>query len=270
MSRDGRDDATVARPIPSSQEDITPRTAKAADTRFPPADGLTRIAAWDKWCETDYVRNAIVIPHLKQLIAHAPPDVISDVGCGSGYIARTLIQAQSGGRAQWLLVDSNKTALMYAHDATAILARVDAFHIDVTRQLKNSHIPSADLAFMAFTLLEFRLTPMVATNLGSLVRTGGTLSIFIPDTLWDVYTCGLGLETMREYMRGYAVLQKRDSLTGSLYRFHANRIELLLALLTAAGFNLVSLTTHQRPGRESGDSILILDFKKGGISDKSG
>lgn len=263
MTRDGQDDdADIVGSLPVAHENIVPETDAATEASFPPANTLARITAWDEWCRTDYVRNSIVIPHIKQLIEDAPPEIITDLGCGSGYIARTLIRSSFAAATHWQLVDSNKTALTYAHDSVASLTRTDSFHVDITHRLPKTQIPLADLAFMAFTLLEFRLTPMTAANLENLVRIDGILSIVVPDSLWDVYTCGLGLDTIREYLHGYAVLKKRDSLTGSFYRFHANRIELLLQFLTSAGFSLINLTIHQRPGREAGDSILILDFRK--------
>lgn len=226
---------------------------------------LARIAAWDKWCETDYVRNGIVIPHLNRLMVEVMPKVITDVGCGSGYISRALLQAQPERQAHWLLVDSNAKALMYAHDSMvtrATRACIETFHLDITRHIPSAHLASADLAFMAFTLLEFRVTPIVAANLQGMLRTGGRLSIFMPDGLWDVCTRGQGLETVSKYLHGCVELRKKRLPPSSRYRFHANRIEMLLQLLTAASLNLISLTMHQRPEREPGDTIIALDFTK--------
>jgi SAM-dependent methyltransferase len=157
MSPDGRDgDVTVASHIASGRKGLVQGNDAASAALFSPLDNSTRITAWDKWCETDYVRNDIVIPHLKRLITGRIPCTISDVGCGSGYITRRLAQASSGMHLHWVLVDSNRAALAYAHDSMAMLAHVDSFHADLTRQLRGIDIPPADLAFMAFTLLELQ------------------------------------------------------------------------------------------------------------------
>ncbi|HEY5710126.1 MAG TPA: hypothetical protein VIS51_12130 [Solirubrobacterales bacterium] len=214
--------------------------------------------AWERGCAADPVRNEVILPHLAASLATAAPQTVVDLGSGTGYITRTLSAQPWADSVGWVLLDSNPDLLDIA------LASFDT-SIDVTGCLYDLTGPEkapavrAEAAFAVFTFLEFPATPILARNCAGLLSPGGTLLVYLPDTLADVLALG-DPAALSDLRAGACVVEKRDHFTGALDAFNATRIELLLSLFLRVELRLLGLDILERTDRR--ESLFCLRLER--------
>jgi trans-aconitate methyltransferase len=190
------------------------------------------------------------------------PAIVCDIGCGSGYLTRTLAEQPENNDIEWALLDSNICALAYAYESISSAHAVRSIRLDLTATPDDAPTIRADYAFAAFTLLEFQFSLTVASNISACLRPGGLVSIFLPDPIWELTRCDKGSAAIEEYAEGHVLLSKTSSFTRRPYPFHVNRVELALQLFTAVGLSLSGIAIYRRPDRAAIDRILILDLTR--------
>jgi SAM-dependent methyltransferase len=227
-------------------------------------DWDARILAWEEGCRIDEVRNNFVIPHLDKLIEGSKFRSIIDVGCATGYITRQLANKYRTKGIEWVLLDASEQMLRFAVAAMDPQLSVQLVKADITDPKDVQSVNPADMAFMAFTTLEFRMTRRIAQNIADLVVPGGTLVVFLPDVLRDILKSGSQREQhLSEYVNGYCELEKLDKFTKQPYPFYANRIETVVADFLNIGLQLLHFAIYQCNEADGENVIFGLDFKKG-------
>lgn len=191
------------------------------------------VELWEQGCSTCAVRNEFVIPEIVTLIRQLRPSTIIDVGCGTGYIARNVI-ANGCPAAEWVLIDVDQDRLDFA---AQIMSKMDGVSF-LNTNIFEPHVQNlqADLVVIANTILEFSLPREELERIGSLVMTGGHLSVFIPDTLSDIVDVQSDLT---KYVEGTLKLKKIDKFTGEPYPFFAHRPISVVIQLLGHGFELI-------------------------------
>jgi len=222
------------------------------------------IFAWEDGCKGDDVRNNLVLPHLNQLIDGSKFRSVIDIGCATGYITRLLANKHQLKGIEWVLLDSSEEMLHFAIAALGSQLSAKFIKVDITNSEEVQLVHPADMAFIVFTTLEFRMTKRIAQNVADLLIPGGILAIFLPDVLYDVIKSNPNKEDhLWQYADGHCELPKLDKFTKQPYPFHANRIETIIADFLDAGLQLLRLTIYQRNEVGKGGAIFGLDFKKG-------
>ena len=230
---------------------------------FGQLDGDKNVLAWEKGCAGDYVRNSIVIPQLDNILASSRISSIMDIGCATGYIARTLINRRKSSSTTWIFLDRSPDMLTFAKSALRNSVTASFVQADIRDPSLKGRVAPVDLAFSVFTTLEFPITDAVAANMAGFVAPKGMLVIFLPDMLGDVILAARGhqdLELIEMYMNGHCSLDKIDRFTGQACSFHATRIEFAIANFLDAGLKLTGIKKFLRADKSGQDYIFRLDF----------
>lgn len=221
----------------------------------------SRAAAWDAGCQTDPVRNNFVIPYVSDVISARSPRRVIDVGCGTGYIVRSLAKRHAAAGIEWVLLDSDYEMLHYAAKQCRDWARVSLVRADVSAQASLAEVNPADLVCVAFTTMEFPMNAQIAENMSGLVTEGGALVLFVPDVIRDIVKSSSAIIHLTSYLSGYCFLTKIDKFSGCPYPFHATRVETLISYFTHSGLVLRNLETSPL-APDGADPVLAFTFEK--------
>ena len=195
---------------------------------------------WDQGCATDEIRNDFVIPAILDVASTIGPSSIIDIGCGSGYVAREIVARGAANEIHWRLLDYAGEMLSFARMRVSSAARTEFFLHDLRYEPRD--LPKSQLGFVAYTFLDFPLDDVIAHNIASLIATGGTLLIFMPDVLEDVIEAAAQDPTvLHNYRSGHCSIEKTDKFTFKNVLFEANRVENTIQRFLRAYFTLTDL-----------------------------
>jgi SAM-dependent methyltransferase len=228
------------------------------------------VNAWEAGCRADAVRNDVVIPHLRRLLATTRPVSVLDLGCGSGYVARRACSRADA--SSWFLLDRQVACLDYARASWSVAhsRAVRCVEADLTvcpiasrdvSGFDSLPVGGVAFAFAAFTLLEFPLTLEVATNIAGRLMSGGELAVYLPDIEPDLDSARLrcpGVEA--RYLAGHCHLTKVSKWSGELYPFHAAPLRRLRDVMHLAGLRLVAEERLMRTDRC--EEVVCLRFRR--------
>jgi SAM-dependent methyltransferase len=200
---------------------------------------------WEKGCESDPVRNGFVVPFLSRTIEAMRPKSVVDIGCGTGYMTRKLASL-AGFAAEWKLLDCDDAMLRFAEAKCEHIGSVSFHKADLLVPGAHRNIGKSHFGFVAYSLLDIPLNPVVAANLSGLISASGAMVLFLPDVLEDVIQAATADGTLlREYLGGRCSIAKEDKFTHSNVLFEANRIEHVITSILATGFCLTELLSHE-------------------------
>ena len=130
---------------------------------------------------------------------------------------------------------------------------------DLTTSPKGK-VPTSELGFLAYTLLDFSLNEEMAHNITSLISPDGNLIVFMPDVLEDVVeTAKQTPHIMDGYLRGHCSLAKTDKFTAKNILFEANRVEYVIWMFLEAGMSLIKIDRYESSKHKI---HYALEFKK--------
>lgn len=216
---------------------------------------LSEAERWEEGCKSDQVRNNFVVPHLVRLLRGFDAKSILDIGAGTGYIAREVDKLLFN-RPQWTLLDANAQRLQLAVDLAPANMLLETRPANIfTAQFS---VPF-DVIIATFTLLEITELDRLIGMMPALVRPGGLLLIGQPDAWVDVVDASeQDLASARAFLVGAVDLRKIDKFTGEPYPFRAVRIEHLISVILASGFELVELNEWESGAK----GVYVLAFRR--------
>lgn len=192
-------------------------------------------ARWDDGCSNDAARNDFVVPTLCQLIRDKSARRVVDVGCGSGYISRALVDYFGVDRVDMTLIDRNPEMVAFARSAAQDDDTMRFLVGEVDDLTGAGDAGKFDLCFCAYTLLEVNDIRSFGTSLKSLVDVGW-LVVFVPDTFEDIVTHYLrsGEAEVPAGLEWHSV-EKVNGFTGAVQTFIARQcIDYVTAILDEA------------------------------------
>ena len=181
---------------------------------------------WDAGCRVDEVRNDFVIPTVGRFIAENQVGRVIDVGCGTGYVSRTLAADVACSRVEWTLLDRNPKMLRFAaarfpEGRRAVYTSDDAEAYAVGESLRPH-----DLCLCAYTALEVEHLDPFAKALKRCVPRG-TILLFVPDTVPDIirHYASRRVQALGESLARILThrLEKVDGFTGRRQTFLARQ-----------------------------------------------
>jgi ubiquinone/menaquinone biosynthesis C-methylase UbiE len=206
---------------------------------------------WDKLCLIDEARNSFAIPVIQSCIGATQPKHIADIGCGTGYISRTILEAGFGRESSWLLLDHNRELLNYAREMFADAANVDCLEADIRSSGSGYSGERNDFAFICYSLLEVAELDLFLEGLNSILSNQAQVVLIYPDVMEDIEAESFndsGLIT--QYRMGSCVISKLNKFTGQRQDFFAHRIEDIIEGFCGLHFHLSDfqsyLTQNQR------------------------
>jgi S-adenosylmethionine synthetase len=181
---------------------------------------------WDAGCHGDEVRNNFVIPAARRLIAQNQVRRVIDVGCGTGYISRTLAAEDALSDVEWTLLDRNPEMLRFAAGRFPKGRRIAYTSDDAEAYAAGGSLRPHDLCLCAYTPLEVEDLGLFATALKRCVPRG-TILLFVPDNVPDIikYYVGRGVQTLSDSLVREVTqeLEKVDGFTGRRQTFLARQ-----------------------------------------------
>lgn len=205
---------------------------------------------WEEGCQHDAIRNGFVIPYIVKIIRFVEPDVVGDIGCGTGYMTRSVRDLLSLTNIQWHLLDCNPAMLKYAREKCAHIEGAAYHEFDLCAVTHAKTMSPVAMGFVAYTYLDIQMTRQVAINTAGLVKPNGHLLVFTPDVLEDVeQAMAENSDMLTHYRHGLcSIIEKQDKFTGQKVTFRANRTETVLEFLLAAGLQLLHIETYRAAG----------------------
>lgn len=191
-------------------------------------------AMWDNACEHDESRNQFVVPYLETELEARRPALVIDIGAGSGYVSRQLIQRTTHRVAQWILIDADETACRWLNTRFATIPNVKVEHARIP-PLRDG-LTNAPLVFFSYTILELSLP-----DISKLIRQlgpGSTVVMVMPDVIEDVLGAQDPAVKADFWAEGSVSIPKVDKFTGRPYPFIAHRVEYLLEAVTSSGCSI--------------------------------
>lgn len=207
----------------------------------------------------DPVRNQLLPPVFSALVRRHRPACVADLGCGTAFVARRLLEAGAGRDVEWRFADKRKAALDFARRKWP--PEVSAsFHL-CDFEVDGFPIGTVDLAFLTFTLMEVPVTDALADRLIGALNPQGKLVVVMPDTMQDILDSDSALlrPMLAALHQGFYSLEKTDKFTGDLYPFLIQRTETIVATLLRAGSRLISL---DRLTLENGKATFVFTFER--------
>lgn len=204
---------------------------------------------WEAGCRTDPIRNSFVVPYLRSAVGRLKPRDLVDIGCGTGYISRAVAERLQHRPLRWHLVDNSPEMLHFAQQRRVAHVETVVHNLNLEEPRWEDPPPASDLGFMAYTLLDLKLSRVLVGNIASLVRPQGTLFVFMPDVLEDVIqAAAVRRETIHDFRRGHCSIEKVDKFTARPVSFEANRFEYVVAEFLRGGFVLEGLENYVSHG----------------------
>lgn len=213
------------------------------------------ISEWDRFCGTDRVRNEVIVPLIRARIEHEQPGAVMDLGCGSGYISRTLLTTGCLPSTvhRWTLVDKNASALDFAV-ASIPDSRVNCSHADVTQP--RDCVPEHDFVFACMLLPELTPSGFRLARFEKFVALGGELLLSMPDGASEVV--GLPGAQAELATQGVANLSQYRDVP---YKLIVWRTDCVVDLVVAQGFSLTEVR-HSPPPVAGSASTVHIAFRR--------
>ncbi|MBC6718391.1 methyltransferase domain-containing protein [Aurantimonas sp. DM33-3] len=170
-------------------------------------------------------------------LARSQPNLIADVGSGTGYISRLAAVQHSREDVRWILLENDPRMVQLATDLTESDDLIEPVQYDILSS-NEEWAGKFDLAFSCFASLDFGMNADIARSLIGLVRTGGTFVIYLPDLLEDVVQMCVrerSMDAIHAYRRGETSIFKPDRFTDQPEPFVAHRLEHCISHMLAAG-----------------------------------
>jgi len=198
---------------------------------------------WDEACALDEVRNEFVVPTIVTIAQGGGPKRAIDIGCGTGYIARSVITRLASDFTQWVLLDRNPEMIGFAKSIVPERPDLKYINLDLEAVAITDFPGPFDLIILSYSILEMDRLDSLASRIGELAAPSAELLIFLPDTMEDVITAqpkNKGI--IQKYAEGIAQIEKRNPFTGTYLTFYAHRDLYLVNSFLDAGFRLAQVT----------------------------
>jgi trans-aconitate methyltransferase len=192
---------------------------------------------WEQGCRTDQVRNRFIIPAIIKHFNALRPARILDIGCGTGYVPRT-IDAGLSYRPHWTLLDINEARLKLSDALCPDAMQHSTMCCDVTAYAADSPF---DAATLTYTMMEIPEPQSCLSALAMALSDGASLFVALPDSWEDVAQLLPDEVPLRSMIGGRVELPKTSKFTGTSYPFWAIRVELAVELTLRAGFVLTDI-----------------------------
>lgn len=194
--------------------------------------------AWEAGCLTDDARNAFVLPYLRKLLRERVIAHVLDLGCGTGYVSRALVQDPGAPEMSWTLLDQDKRALEYARSRWPPSQPAQFLECDVAA-LGGYDGQKADLVIICYSMLEFVSLKQSMQGISHLCGNNATAVIFMPDCLEDVLAALRTDPTaLSRYLAGDCSLNKFNSFLSRSLPFFAHRVENIIETMLETGWSL--------------------------------
>lgn len=197
---------------------------------------------WDEACALDEVRNEFVVPTIVTIAEGGCPNRVIDIGCGTGYIARSVIARLSSESTQWVLLDRNPEMIGFAKSIVPERSNLRYMNLDLEAVAITDFPDPFDLIILSFSILEMDRLDLLASRIGELAAPSAELLIFLPDTMEDVITAqSKNRGILKKYAEGIAQIEKRNPFTGTYLTFYAHRDLYLVKSFLNVGFRLAQV-----------------------------
>lgn len=195
-------------------------------------------------CHADEARNSFAIPLIESHIRSVLPHRILDIGCGTGYISRSVLRAGVGQGSEWLLLDRNPDFLNYAQRMLAEVHNVDFLRSDI-RSVSNYSGALNDLAFICYSLLETRELELFIQGMNKLLSEDADVILIYPDVIEDIEATNDGNNNLLGHYRlGLCAIEKLNRLTGEKEEFFAHRVEAIIQSFCELNFCLFDMRAY--------------------------
>ena len=219
-----------------------------------------QLLEWNQSCAKCEARNGFIIPYIVKLAKETDARVISDLGCGTGYLAREINKNLSSLRPRFQLIDNNSDFLSFAQQLTFGLDNFSFHNINLLEQLENNHIADADISLLVYTFLESPFSDFNLKTILSFAKPSGRIVVVLPDVMEDVIaTAKANFYKLGEFQNGHCKPKENQKIDYPLQRFHANRLEWIIGKFLSLGLHLISL---ERFETNSNKRHFLLDFEK--------
>jgi hypothetical protein len=116
----------------------------------------------------------------------------------------------------------------------------------------SGEVPTSDLGFLAYTLLDFSLNEEMTRNIAALIAANGRLIVFLPDVLEDVVERAKeDPGVMDKYIEGHCSLEKKDKFTARNVLFEANRVEYVISMFLDTRMVLTKVDRYESSKRKT-------------------
>jgi SAM-dependent methyltransferase len=216
---------------------------------------------WEEICLADEARNSFVIPLIRSYISNGSPNYIVDVGCGTGYISRSILEAGAGQSSRWLLLDHNLYLLNYARKKLADWDNVDFLELDIRSLSNDCSSRRNDFAFICYSLLEISGLDMFMKGLNNLLNHTAQVILIYPDVIEDIETASINSRnTITQYRKGLCIIDKLNRFTDQRQEYFAHRIEDIIQSFCGLNFVLSDMRSYLTQNQKRHFALI---FKRG-------